>query len=81
MQTSDIGSSIESSFSHAPLPTKHVDDAVGKLDSLVYNKQGGKYSSQFLIKNYVFYDPLSFRSSNQHTTDSKIAFFRKNRGA
>ena len=69
MQTSDIGSSIESSFSHAPLPTKHVDDAVGKLDSLVYNKQGGKYSS------------LSFRSSNQHTTDSKIAFFRKNRGA
>ena len=39
--TSDIGSSIESSFSpHVQPPAKHADDAVGKLDSLVYNKQG-----------------------------------------
>ena len=39
--TSDIGSSIESSFSHVqPPPVKHADDALGKLDSLVYNKQG-----------------------------------------
>lgn len=36
--TSDIGSSIESSYSHV---TKHVDDAVGKLDSLVYNNSRG----------------------------------------
>ena len=48
--TSDIGSSIESSLSphgasaqqqSSPPAVKHVaDDAVGKLDSLVYNKQG-----------------------------------------
>ena len=47
--TSDIGSSIESSLSphgaaqqqQSPPAVKHVaDDAVGKLDSLVYNKQG-----------------------------------------
>ena len=82
--TSDIGSSIESSFSHVQPqpPTKHVNDAVGMLDSLVYNKQGGKYGSPFFIKKTMFFMILRpCRSSNQHATDSKIAFFRKNRGA
>ena len=71
--TSDIGSSIESSLSpHATSqqqttpPVKHVDDAVGKLDSLVYNKQGRRSVPSW---NFTITMLLSFKHCTTYHYD------------